>query len=152
MSQNLKGKEFMAVVGVYDPVANAAAAVYTDYIDMGLFENVIGWVCLGDIGAVAIDASIIAYTDTSASNPTTIKSATQLGASATLNDNTQIQLECSAQEVNVASDTLSLRYVRFSMTPGGGITGSACILAIGFNPRNIPASDNDLASVQELVS
>lgn len=149
---NVKLSEGLALVGTIDPVANTSSVAYSDYVDMSKFHEIIAILSLGDMASQTIDFALIAYSDTSASNATTIISCTQLAASASANDNTQVIASCTADQVRAGSDTVVLRYVRAAFTPAGAVTGSTSVVVLGGKARYNMASGDDLSSVQEIKS
>lgn len=148
--------EELAVVGAIDPQVLAETALYTDYIDMQKFEQALGVLMLGNVIDKDFDFDVYAYTDTSAGNPKEVKAATQLAAHAANNDNDQIVINVTRQEVSDKNDATTLaagglRYVRFRAVSEAGQTGVAAVLALAGRASYDPASANDLASVVEIV-
>ena len=75
---NLLGSEEWAVVGMIDPDANSAGTLYTDNIDMSLFEQIMAVVQIGNSTVATID---FGFASAATTNPTTLitgKSITQL--------------------------------------------------------------------------
>jgi len=149
---NVKLSEGLAVVGTIDPVANTSSVAYSDYVDMSKFHEIIAILLLGDMASQTIDFDLVAYSDTSASDTTVIISSTQLTGSTSANDDSQIVLSCTADQVRAGSDTAALRYVRAAFTPGGAVTGSTAVLVLAGKARFNPASSDDLSSVKEVKS
>lgn len=144
---NLLGSEEWAIVGVVDPDANAAGDAFSADIDMSLFEQLIGIVQTGDLGTGAtIDFSFVSG---AAATPTTAvanKSITQLTDSpAGNNSNDQAIINLRGDEL-----TEGHRYVRAKLVTAVATSDSSAIV-LG-KAKALPASDNDLASVQEVVS
>jgi hypothetical protein len=138
----------VAIVGVVDPDAYAASGSYdklTDAIDMSLWGRVAFIVAAGTIDATGtVDFKITecatsggTYTDLSA------KAITQLTAT---DDDKQQVVEVSTDELGAG-----MRYLKGALkTATAG--SDAVVVAVGVDARNEPASDNDLASVSELVA
>jgi len=144
---NLLGSEEWAVLGTVDPVSQTAATVYTDDVDMSLFEQVMFIVQTGALGTGGtIDASIVSGTAASPTTLVTGKAGTQLDDSpATDDDNVQIIINCRGDEL-----TEGHRYLRGKVVVA---TATSLISAIMVGKaKSLPSSDNDLASVQEIVA
>lgn len=145
---NKKASEVIATLGVIDPDANVAGTITSDWCDMSKFELIYATVMAGILGTSAtIDAKFEQATDSSGSGAKDItgKSITQL-VKAT-NDDNQATLECRAENLDVDNQ---FSFVRLSMTIGTA-TSDASALVQGLFPHYAPASDNDLASVVEIV-
>jgi len=148
---NLLGSEEWAIVATTDPQSLAAspAQVYTDVIDMSLFEQVMVVVMTGALGTgAAIDVKIQSSAGTASPNvyaDVTNKAITQLDDSpATDDDNTQAIINLRGDEL-----TAGHRYIRVYVAASVASLLGVVVLAKG---KSLPSSDNDLASVQEIVS
>lgn len=144
---NLLGSEEWAVIGTIDPVSQTAATVYTDDVDMSLFEQVMLVAMTGALGTGGtIIASLASGTAASPTTDVTGKtSATLADSPATADDNQQVIVNLRGDEL-----TEGHRYVR-----GKVIVGVATSLIGGVllgKAKSLPSSDNDLASVSEIVS
>ncbi len=147
MNVNALPSERAALVGIIDPDANTAATYLTGAIDMNDWESILVVVAAGTLGTNAtVDTKITAsatsggtYSDVSG------KAITQLTEAGTDSDK-QALINLRAEEL-----TEGLRYVKVSHTVGTA-TSDTGVFVLGFNPRNAPASDNDLSSVDEIVS
>ena len=149
--QNVKMSERLAVIGVLDPVVVVDTELFTDYIDMQDFEQVLGILMLGNVNAKTFDFTAYGYSDTSASDVTTLKACTQLAAHATTSDAKQLVIGICRQDL-VAKGTLpdTLRYVRFGVLSEAAQDGPVAILAIAGDARYGLAREQDLASVAEI--
>ena len=138
----------VAIVGVIDPDAYTASASYdklTDAIDMSKWGRVAFVVAAGDVedtGTVDFKVTECAtsdgtYTDLSG------KSITQL---TTVDDDKQVVVEVSADELGSGK-----RYLKGALKTATA-AGDAAVIAVGLDAREEPASDNDLASVSEIVT
>jgi hypothetical protein len=146
----IKPSEAVAVLGVIDPDANTAAAYTSDWGDMGKFKKAMAIVFAGTLGSSAtLDAKLQQATDSSGTGAKDIsgKSITQLTEAGTDSDKQAI-IEVDASELDVAG---GFRYVALVMTVATATSDSGGVL-LGFEPRFGPASDNDLASVDEIVN
>ena len=138
----------VAIIGVIDPDAYTASGSYdklTDAIDMSLWGRVAFVVTAGDIedtGTVDFKVTECAtsggsYTDLSG------KAITQL---TTADDDKQAVIEVSADEVGSG-----MRYLKGALKTATAASDAA-VVALGLDAREEPASDNDLASVDEIVT
>ena len=146
---NALPSERAAVVGVIDPDANAAGALTSDYVSMGTFHSAMGVVLVGTMGASGtIDAKLVQATDSSGTGVKDItgKAITQLTQAGTDSDKQAI-INVRAEELDVAN---GFNHVAIVLTTAAATSDSAAVL-LGLDPRVGPASDNDLASVDEIV-
>ena len=137
-----------AIVGVVDPDAYTASASYdklTDAIDMSTWGRVAFVVTAGDIedtGTVDFKVTQCAtadgtYTDLAG------KAITQL---TTDDDDKQAVVEVSADELDSGK-----RYLKGALKTATAASDVA-VIAIGLDAREEPASGNDLASVDQIVT
>lgn len=142
--------ELAAVVGVIDPDANTAATHTTDWMSMSNFAMIMAVVMTGDLGSGAtLDARLEQATDDSGSDVKDIEDAaitqlTQAGG----DSNKQAILQCYGEDLDLENE---FTHVRLSVTIAGATSDSAAVV-LGMGPRYAPASDHDLASVEEIVS
>lgn len=143
--------EVAAVLGTIDPDAYAASTVVSDYCSMEKFEEIMVILLVGDMVATStIDAVIKQATDssgTSAKNLTTSKAITQL-TQAGSDSNKQVIINVRAEDLDMAN---SFDHVAVSVTIGTAGSDFGAVI-LGLNPRYAPASDNDLTTVDEIVS
>lgn len=138
--------EQLALVAAIDPDSYAANTYYTDAIDMKYWERVVFVVSVGDMASTAtVDFSVVEGTTTT---PTTAmdpaKAITQLTQAGTDADK-QALVEVRAEEMDPAN-----RYIRGKLVVGTNACDvSVVALADGWHK---PASDFDLASVDEIVA
>ena len=138
--------ERLALVAGIDPDSYAANTYYTDAIDMKYWERVLFVVSVGDMAATAtVDFSVVEGTTTS---PTTAfgtaKAITQLTKAGTNNDKRAL-LEVRAEEMDPDN-----RYIRGKLVVGTDAC-DVCVVALAEGWHR-PASDFDLASVDEIVA
>lgn len=141
--------EQLAVVSCIDPDAYGTGAVNGDVIDMENFRRVLFIVQAGTLGSSAtLDFGVYGDTASGGSYATLItgKSITQLTEAGTDSDK-QALVEVTAEEVAAQG----LRYIRGTMTVGTA-TSDAGVVALAGHARFQPASDLDLASVDEIVA
>ena len=138
----------VAIVGVIDPDAYTASASFdkfTDAIDMSRWGRVAFVVAAGTIDATGtVDFKVTecatsggTYTDLSG------KAITQLAAT---DDDEQKIVEVSADELGSGK-----RYLKGALKTATAASDAA-VIAVGLDAREEPASDNDLASVSEIVT
>jgi len=138
--------ERAAVVGTVDPQTVNSTEKLTDAVDMSKWHEAMFICLLGDMAAETIDFKV-KESDASGGTYAALKSATQLAAHASNNDNKQIVINVKAEELSSGK-----RYLKGSLVTGGATGGPACVVALGTVPRIGPASDDDLADVVEIVS
>lgn len=152
MEANQLPSEVAALLGTIDPDAYAASTVVSDYCDMGKFESLMIILAVGDIGAAGTyDAVVQQATDSSgtgAKNLTVSKAITQLTQAGT-DSNKQVIINVRAEDLDMAND---FDHVAVSVTTVGAAATDHGAVVLGMNPRYAPASDNNLASVDEIVS
>lgn len=148
---NALPSEVAAVLGTIDPDAYAASTIVSDYVSAADFERIMVVLMAGDIVSTGtIDAVIKQATDSSgtgAKNLTSSKAITQLTQAGT-DSNKQVIINVLAEDLDLAND---FTHVAVSVTLGTAGADFGALL-LGFNPRYAPASDNDLSSVDEIVS
>lgn len=145
----LRASDVAAVAGVIDPDAYAAGTVTSGWIAMKSFERLLAVVMAGDLGASAtVDAKLEQAQDSAGTGvkDVTGKAIAQLTKAGT-DDNKQALINMAAEELDVAN---GFTHVRLSMTVGTA-TSDAGAVVLGFDARYAPASDADLASVDEIV-
>lgn len=138
-----------AVVGVIDPDALAADTYETGWISMSDFQSVMAIIMAGSLGSSAtLNAKFEQGQGAAGANPQDVpgKAITALTQAGTDSDK-QAVLNCFADDLDLAD---GYDHVRLSMTIGAA-TSDAGALVLGFDARYEPASNNDLASVDEIV-
>jgi len=143
---NIKATEKLGIIATIDPQTVANTELFSDVVDLSAFHQVIGVALLGNMASETIDFK--AYRCASdGSSAVSLTAATQLAASASANDNSQIA-------INVRSDDLmaaGARYVKFGLVTGGATGGAASVLVLGVDARFGPASGANLATVKQLA-
>ena len=149
--QNVKMSERLAVIGVLDPVVVVDTELFTDYIDMQDFEQVLGICMTGNVNNKTFDFTAYGYSSTAGADVTTLKACTQLAAHATTSDNLQLVIGICRQDLVAKGATpTTLRYVRFGILSQAAQDGPVAILAIAGDARYGLAREQDLASVAEI--
>lgn len=148
--KTLKPTDRAAVVGVIDPDLNTAGTVTTGWISAADFQYLMATVMAGTLGSSAtLDAKFEQATDSSGTGAKDVTGAaiTQMTEAGGDSD-TQAIIQIAAEDLDIAN---GFTHARLSMTVATASSGSAAIV-LGFDPRYAPASDNDAASVAEIVS
>jgi len=142
---NMLGTEKFAVVATVDPDALTAAQHNSDGVDMKLFESLSVILSVGTLGASAtVDMDVTSGSD-NVTFGNTVKSITQLTQAGTDSDK-QVVVNVRAEDLTEGDS-----FVRAEVTVAVA-TSDGAVVILGHNPRYAPASDNDLASVDEIVS
>ena len=140
--------EQLAVVATIDPASLTANTYLTDAIDMKLHRRVLFIIAVGALtSSNTTDFSVVGDTASGGSYATTItgKTITQL-TKAGSDDNKQVLVEVTAEEVAAQG----LRYIKGSLVTAAA-AALGCVVALADSTRYGPASDYDLASVDEIV-
>jgi hypothetical protein len=139
--------ERAAIVATIDPDAYGTGEELSDAIDMSLFGRLLAIVAAGTLGSSATLDAKLTSSATSGGQYTDIagKAITQLTQAGTDSDK-QALINLDASELPEGH-----RFVKLSMTVGTA-TSDAGAIVLGFDPRSAPASDDDLASVDEIVN
>jgi len=150
MNPNELASEGVAVGAVIDPDVLTATAFTSTWMSMEVFENAMAIVMAGTLGSSAtLDAKLLQATDASGtgSKDITGKAITQLTQAGTDSDKQAI-INCRAEELDLDND---FDHIAISLTVAVA-TSDACAVLLGLNARYKPASDNDVASVDEIVA
>lgn len=148
---NALASEQVAVVGRIDPDATGASTVTSGWIAVEDFYNFAAIVQTGTLGTSAtVDAKLEQATDSSGTSAKDItgKAITQLTQAGTDQSDKEAIINLKADEVDLAND---FTHFRLSVTVGTATSDLGAIV-LGVNPRYAPASDNDIAGVDEIVS
>lgn len=142
MHLNVLASEKLAVVGTIDPATVANTEVFTDVVDVSLFHQLFAIALLGNMASETIDFKCYRCAS-DGSSAVALKSATQLAASASANDNAQSIIGIRSEDLAASG----ARYVKFGLVTGGATGGPASVLVLGVDPHFNPASASNLASV-----
>ena len=146
---SLMSEEF-ALVATIDPDAYTTGTSGSDWVDMGMFQQIMCTVYVGTLGSSAgVDVQLEQATDSSGTGAKDItgKTITELTDAATNSDDQAI-INLRSDELDVANDFTHVRAVMTVATA----TSDAGLAIYGRRARRQPASQNDLASVVEIVS
>lgn len=151
MNVTLPASARAAVVGVVDPDVSAAGAHSTGWIAAKDFGSFMAIAMAGTLGSTAtFDAKLEQATDASGTSAKDItgKAITQLTQAGTDDSDKQAIINLRPDELDV---TNSFTHFRLTVTVATA-TSDAAAIVLGLDPRYGPASDNDLASVAEIVT
>ena len=150
MPSNTLLSQDVAVLAVIDPDANAAGALTSDWVDMTVFQRIMGICLAGTLGTSAtLDMKFQQATDSSGTGNKDItgKAITQLTQAGTDADKQAI-INLRADELDVAGN---FTHAALVLTTAVATSDSGAII-LGDSARYQPANDNDLASVDEIVA
>jgi len=150
MNVNLKPSDRVAVSGAIDPDVTAAGTVTTGWLSIAQFGSLMAIVMTGTLGSSAtVDAKLEQATDSSGTGAKDVtgKAITQLTQAGTDESDSQAIINCGQQDLDVDND---FAFVRLSITVAVA-TSDVGGLLLGFDPAYAPASDNDAATVLEVV-
>lgn len=147
--QNAKPSDRVGVLGAIDP-QSATTAKSSGWVSAKLFQSFLITVMAGAFATNAtLDAKLEQAQDSSGTSPKDVtgKAITQM-TDAGSDDNKQALINLRADELDLDN---GYTHFRVTVTPA---TAAVLIAAgvIGFDPRYAPASDNDAASVDEIVA
>lgn len=148
MGVNLRPSDRAAVVGVIDPDAQGTGTVTTGWVSIAQFGSLMAVIMAGTLGTSAtLDAKLEQATSSAGAGAKDVtgKAITQLVKAS--NDDDQAVINCGQQDLDVDN---GFAFVRLSMTVGTATSDVAGLL-LGLDPAYGPASDNDAATVQEIV-
>ena len=150
MAKRTLPTDSIAVVGVIDPDANGTGDLSSGWIDMAQFQAFMAVIMAGTLGASAtIDAKIEQAQDAAGTGAKDVTGAaiTQLTQAGGDSDK-QAVINCAADDLDLVN---GFTHARLTMSTGGATSDSSAIL-LGLDPRYVPASDYDAASVAEIVT
>ncbi len=151
MLTNVLPSEQAGVVATIDPDVYTANAYSSDYVDMADFEMLMAVVSAGTLGSSAtLDGKLEQATTSGGGGVKDItgKAITQLTQGGSDDSDKQAIINVRGSELDIAG---GFRFVRLTVTVGTA-TSDVSGLILGFGPKHGPASDNDLASVAEIVA
>lgn len=144
---NMRLGSAIAVIATIDPIIITVTELFSDVINMSRWDQVVGIAITGDLAASTVDFK--AYQCVAAgTSAVALKSCAQLTSSATANDNAQLVLSVSANELGPANTGLNY-YIKFGLvfSGSGGVGG---VVVLGCPNRYDTAGQTDLASVLEI--
>lgn len=147
---NSLASENAGIVGTIDPDVTVASAVSSGWIDASKFQQYMAVVMAGTLGTSAtVDAKLEQATDSSgtAVKDVTGKAITQLTEAGTDSDKQAI-INLRPSELDVAN---SFNHFRLTVTVAVATSDIGAVV-MGLNARTGAASDNDAATVDEVVA
>jgi hypothetical protein len=150
MTPNARPSERVAVLAAHDPDVHTAAAYVTAYVAAKNYASFLAIIFAGTLGASAtLDAKILQATDASGTGAKDLAGAaiTQLTQAGTDSDK-QALINFRAEDLDINN---GFTHVAVSMTIGTATSDAGAVL-LGLDPRNFPASENDSATVDEIVT
>ncbi len=158
---NILPSEVAAVVATIDPDAYAHGAQNSDWVDMADFESLMAVLSIGtfpDTGST-MDFKLQQATSSGGAGvkDITSKAITQIASGSPIVSDVQAIINVRASELDVNNSFQFVRAVATgadSSSPAdspASTTDYGAVL-LGFGPRYGPASDNDLATVAEIIS
>lgn len=137
----------LALVGVIDPDANAAATLVSAYSDTGLAETFLALISAGDLGTNGtLDAKLVQATSAAGAGSKNItgKSITQFTQAGTDYSNKQAFINLESEDLDTAN---GFHFVALSMT-GAVATSDFAGFLFALNPKY---DNTHIASVVEKV-
>ncbi len=162
MTMNMLASEEVALVGTIDPDAYAVGAQNSDYVDMEQFGRLMVTLLLGAMSDTSTTWDLKLQQATTSGGggvkDITGKAITQIASGSPAVGDKQTVINLRADELDVNNGFSFVRAVMTSAdsaSPADSPVSSAhdaCVILQGLSPRYGPASDNDLASVVEIIS
>jgi len=154
---NAKLSEVVALLATVDPDAVAPTAHNSDWIDVSKWHGLLAVLQIGDLGAgTTVTAKFEQATTSggSAKDVTGRATATIDQTTSPNPSNQAIKLDCLPEDLDIAN---GYRWVRLVVTvtdedSPADSTSDIAAAVFGVNPRTGIASDQDLASVDEIVA
>jgi hypothetical protein len=146
---SIPASNLAGVAGIIDPDAYGTGAVSTGWIDMSVWGALMAIVMAGDLGSAAtLDAKLEQAKDSggTAAKDLTGKAITQM-TKAGSDDNKQALINLRPDELDVNG---GFTHVRLTMTVGTAASDAGAVV-LGLHARYGSASDNDAATVDEIV-
>lgn len=145
-----KGYEIGTLIGTIDPQRLSTTQLYTDVVDMSDFDEVTFYFLIGNADFAEVTARVV--TCNSAGNTVAaFKTATALDESLSANDNTQIIINISADDL-AGGVSPADRYVKGGIVCTSNEVDAVACAVIGYRPKHGPghADVPDLTSVKEI--
>ena len=150
MLTHVHAADNVAVVATIDPDVTTASTVTSDWVDMSDFHTILAVVLAGTLGTNAtVDAKLEQATSAAGAGAKDISGTdiTQLTQAGTDQSDTQAVISLQSDALDVDN---GFQFVRLSITVGTATSDAGGII-LGVAPRVGPATDNDLASVGEVL-
>lgn len=137
--------ERAAVVATIDPDALTAATHNSDGVDMSLYESAMVILSAGALGTSATMTLVVKSGSDNSTFGNTLVTATALTDAGSDSDK-QVVVNIRASDLPEGD-----RYIRAEVTVATA-TSDGGLVILGFDPHYGPASDNDLATVDEILT
>jgi hypothetical protein len=148
MGINSLPSERAAIIATIDPDAYATGTVTSDWCDLGIYGSAMAIVLAGTITTSAgLDAKIEQGTNSTGGSAKDID-ASDITQFTSGNSDNQAIINIPREALDSTGD---FRWIRLSVTTSTDSVDYAGVI-LGMDPRWGPASDNDLASVAEIVT
>jgi len=142
--------EKVAVIAIIDPDAQVAGASTSNWANIENWQAVVAVLAAGTLGTAAtVDFKLQQATDASGTGAKDITGAsiTQLTQAGT-DSYKQAIINLNPEKLDVAN---GFTFVAMVLTVATA-TSDTCVMMFGLNPAYGPASDNNIASVDEIVT
>jgi len=141
--------EVAAILAVTVPDSRTAGTVRSGDADMSMFESCMIIITVGEMAATSTLDAVVHQADSAGANDKVLspssKTITQLTAT---DDDKQIIINVRAEDMDMANDFSN---INLNVTVANAAVDYGVVI-LGFNPRYAPASDNDVSTVDEIVS
>ncbi len=148
MYVNSKGSERIAVAAVVEPGALTVGAKSSGWVDMRLYNRLLGIISTGTLGiAATVDGKWVQADNSSGTNPqdSNITALTQIVKAS--GDNKQAVMNFNPEQ----SDYPTKPFVKLVVTVGAA-TSDAAAFVLGIDSRHKPVTDLDPATVVQVVA
>lgn len=140
--------ERVAVAAVVAPGARVAGAGNSGWIDTALYSRLLAVISTGTLGTSAtVDAKWQQASDSSGTGAADVTQGQLTQIVKASGDNKQAMMNL---DINRLTDRTK-RFVRLVLTVGTATSDSGATV-LGFDPRHVPAGDNDPATVVQTVT
>lgn len=149
---NVRPSSRAALVGNLAPLSHTSART-TEYVDMAKFKSILALIEVGVMtDGGTCNAKLVQATDAAGTGSKDISGKAITALTTTMSptvdaNNREAEINCHEQELDIAN---SFRYVALTITTATQASVTAGQI-LGFDPVYGPASDNDLASVAQIV-
>lgn len=138
--------ERVAVVATVDPVNGNNAANSSDYVDMSKFASAMFILLAGAMDST-LDFKLVEATDSGGTGAQDLSAKAITQETGGDDDNRQWIINVKAEELSAG-----FTHVKAVATCGNGTTNLIAVVGLGLDPKYGPASDNDLATVDQIVT
>jgi hypothetical protein len=148
MDVNMKFSERAAILAAINPSSQAAGAATSGWVSARDYHRLVALIQTGVLGASAtVDAKFQQATDSSGTSAKDVANEAITQILKASGDNKQAIVELDVNALDAAN---GFAYVQFSLTVGTAASLTSGLL-LGINPRYVPASAANAASVVQIV-